>query len=290
VRGPRLLRDALIALAAASSAAAQDPAPRDSASARAAPRQDSAAAPRGDSTAGVHRDATVALLPGEKLEYDVSLGGIGVGRGSMELVGYDTVRGHRVLHSVFRVNGGILWYKVDDVLESRFDPTTMISYRFVQRINEVNYHRLRVYDFYPESAMYVQEGKPQQPSVKEPLDDGAFFYFVRTVPLVIGETYSFERYFLPDRNPVIVKVLRRDTITVKAGRFPAIVIRPIIKSGGLFAEGGEATMWLSDDDRHMLVQMKVKTKVPILKSLNLYLRKYTAGGQAARDSGAATPR
>jgi hypothetical protein len=236
-----------------------------------------------------HGTAVVADLPfgvGEKLEYDVSLGGIGVGKGSMEVAGWDSVRGHRTMHSVFTTKGGILWFKVNDQLESHFDPYSMISYAFVQHINEVNYHRIRDYQFYPERSVYQQEGKPEEPSVAEPLDDGAFFYFVRTVPLEVGKTYEFHRYFIADRNPVIVKVLRRDTVKVDAGTFPTIVIQPIIKSNGLFSEGGEALMWLSDDPRHILVQMKVKTKVPILKSLNLYLKKYTPPGAHVADSSA----
>ena len=95
---------------------------------------------------------------------------------------------------------------------------------------------------------------------------------MRTVPLEVGKTYEFTRYFIADRNPVIVKVLRRDTVDVDAGTFPTIVIQPIIKSSGLFSDGGEALMWLSDDPRHILVRMKVKTKVPIFKSLDLYLK------------------
>jgi hypothetical protein len=237
--------------------------------------------------AQLHPDSTHGLLVGEKLEYVVTVGGARAGVGSMEIAGTDTVRGHHVFHTVFTVKGGLLFLKVNDVLESWFDPKDMISYRFIQRINEVNYHRVRIYDFYPERKILQQEGKPEEPMVAEPLDDGAFFYFVRTVPLVVGQTYTFERYFRPDKNPVIVKVLRRDTVTVKAGKFACIVIQPIIKSGGIFAEGGEALMWLSDDDRHILVQMK--TKVPILQSLDLYLQTVTPGGTKAADSTAKPP-
>jgi hypothetical protein len=229
-------------------------------------------------------DSTHGLFVGEKLEYVVTVGGARAGTGSMEIAGTDTIRGHHVYHSVFTTKGSLLFLKVNDVLESWFDPKAMISYRFIQRINEVNYHRVRIYEFYPERKMLMQEGKPaEEPMVAEPLDDGAFFYFVRTVPLVVGETYTFERYFRPEKNPVIVKVLRKDTVTVKAGTFPCIVIQPIIKSGGIFAEGGEALMWLSDDDRHILVQMK--TKIPILQSLDLFLQKVTPGGtKIAADS------
>lgn len=214
---------------------------------------------------------TLPFGPGEQLSYDVTLGGFGVGKASMEIVGWDTAQGHRVYHSFFRVKGGIPFFHVDDELESWFDPHTMIAYRFIQRIHEGNYKPTRVYEFFPDSAKYQKQGDSVRASVKDPLDDGSFFYFVRTVPLKVGEKYEYTRYFIPEKNPVIVKVLRRDTITVKAGKFPTIVIQPIIRSGGIFADGGEALMWLTDDDRHLLVQMKVKTKIPILNSLNLYL-------------------
>ena len=69
-------------------------------------------------------------------------------------------------------------------------------------------------------------------------------------------------------------MLRKERVTVPAGTFDAVVIKPIIKSQGLFAEGGEAEMWLSDDTRHILVQFKAK--VPVLQTLDLYLQSYQA--------------
>ena len=70
-----------------------------------------------------------------------------------------------------------------------------------------------------------------------------------------------------------MKVLRRDRIKVAAGTFNTIVLQPIIKSGGLFGEGGEALIWVTDDDRRMMVQLRAK--MPVLRSLDLYLKSYT---------------
>jgi hypothetical protein len=49
------------------------------------------------------------------------------------------------------------------------------------------------------------------------------------------------------------------------------VIQPIIKSRGLFSENGHAEVWLSDDENHIMLQMKSGLKIG---SLNLYLRSY----------------
>lgn len=220
-------------------------------------------------------DSTHAPYPfgvGESLAYVVAVGGAKVGSAAMHIADIQDIDAHPSFHSVFTVDGGFLIFHVHDVLESWFDTTTLSSRRFVQRIHEVNYKRQSIYDISPERAVLSENGSAEKPSVPDPLDDGSFLYFVRTVPLEVGQSYTFNRYFRPDRNPVIVKVLRKEKVTVPAGTFDAIVIQPIIKSQGLFAQGGEAQMWLSDDARRIMVQFKAK--IPVLRTLDLYLQSY----------------
>ena len=131
--------------------------------------------------------------------------------------------------------------------------------------------RERRFEIFPEQRYYVEDDKPRQPTVAQPLDDGNFFYFLRTIPLEVGRTYTFERYFRPDRNPVTIRVLRRERVTVPAGTFDAIVIQPKIKTRGVFGENGSAELWLSDDSRRIMLQMQTRLK---FGSLNLYLKSY----------------
>ena len=49
------------------------------------------------------------------------------------------------------------------------------------------------------------------------------------------------------------------------------MLQPIIKTSGIFSEGGQAEIWLSDDDKRMMLQMKSRLS---FGSLNLYLRSY----------------
>ena len=211
--------------------------------------------------------------PGEKLVYDLAVGGAKVGTGSMSLVQGEMIRGRETYHSTFDIKGGFLFFKVNDRLESWFEPATATTHRFYQLINEGSYHKERFFEIFPDSAKLHQRGFEPKESVPEPLDDASFFYFVRTVPLNVGETYTYSRYFRPEKNPVIVKVLRREKITVDAGTFNTIVLQPIIKSGGLFAEGGEALIWVTDDDRRIMVQLRAK--MPVVRTLDLFLKSYT---------------
>jgi len=241
------------------------------------PAQPLSFAPGGDSLPGAtvpgaeQRRAHVPWAVGERLSYNVHFGPIKAGSASMEVRGFETVRGREAYHTVFQVNGGIPFYRVHDVFESWMDTATLSSLRFVQDQDEGPKERQREYEIFPDSQLYremVAGGGEMQPSVSQPLDDGSFLYFIRTVPLAVGMTYEFNRYFRPDRNPVTIRVLRKESVKVPAGTFNAIVIQPIIKTSGIFSDKGRAEIWLSDDDQRIMLQMKSKLS---FGSLNLYL-------------------
>ncbi|MBA3657110.1 MAG: DUF3108 domain-containing protein [Gemmatimonadaceae bacterium] len=227
--------------------------------------------------------ASVALpVPfnvGERFDYEVRFGPLKVGDGHMEVTARETIRGRDAWHTAFWVHGGTFFYQVNDVLESWIDVQTFSSLRFIQQLEEGSQDRERHFEIYPDRGYFVEsktvKGKlktgNQEKTVENPLDDGSFLFFIRTIPLKVGETYSFNRYFRPDRNPVRVRVLRKERITVPAGTFDAIVLQPVIKTKGIFSEDGRAEIWLSDDERRIMLQLKSKLS---FGSLNLHLRSF----------------
>jgi hypothetical protein len=224
------------------------------------------------------RQVPVPFSIGERLEYDVKFGVLKVGSGRMEVVGIEEIRGRDAWHTAFTVKGGTFFYKVNDRLESWIDVETFASLRHVQDLQEGKRNRERRFEMYPDRMVYTENDSEERPTARDPLDDASFLYFIRTVPLSVGQTYDFPRYFRPDRNPVRVRVLRKESVKVPAGRFDAIVIQPIIKSKGIFSENGQAEIWLSDDDRRIMLQMKSNLS---FGTLNLYLKSYTAGTATA---------
>lgn len=226
------------------------------------------------------RPAAVPFQLGESLTYDVRFGAVKVGTGRMRVIAQDDVRGRSAWHVRFSVSGGTFFYKVNDVYESWMDVVTLNSLRFKQDLNQGSRDRERQFEIYPDRSVFVETTKntEERPSVENPLDDGSFLFFIRTVPLEVGQSYTFNRYFRPDRNPVIIRVLRRERIRVPAGTFDAIVLQPIIKTTGIFSEGGQAEIWLSDDNRRMMLQMRSRLS---FGSLNLYLRNYRSAEGAA---------
>ena len=215
-----------------------------------------------------------AFAPGERLSYDASFGRLHIGHGMMLLAGPDTVRGRTAWRAIFTISGGTFFFRVRDSTVSWFDTTTLVSLRFVQHIREGRYHADRDYKIDPERGTYVLNDEPETKSVREPLDDASFLYFLRSVPLEVGHTYQFDRYFQPEGNPIIIKVLRRERVKVPAGTFNAIVVQPEFKTPGIFSQKGHAEVWLADDSTHMMLMLKSGLS---FGSLNLYLTKYSLG-------------
>jgi hypothetical protein len=217
---------------------------------------------------------------GERLEYDVKFGAIHVGTGAMEVREIADVRGRATWHTTFAIRGGVPLFHVNDRMESWIDTATFSVLRAAQDNHERGRHRTRTIELYPERRVYVDARQPdvEEPSVDQPLDEGAFLFFLRTIPLEVGRRYDFDRYLKPDRNPVTLEVVRRERITVPAGTFETIVVRPTIKTKGIFSEDGHAEVWLTDDACHLVVQMKAKLS---FGSINLYLRHYAPGAVIA---------
>jgi hypothetical protein len=249
---------AFAASAAFASAAAYAQGPMLAASAPATPIAGRAAVPYG---------------VGEELTYKATFGGIHAGTARMRVEGIETIRGRPAYHVVFTLDGGVPFFRVHDRYDSWIDVQSLASLRHRQQISEGRYKRTTTYEIYPERGTY-EEGDSVYASVSHPLDDGSFIYAVRSAGIRVGETRSDDRYFRPDRNPVVLTGLRREAVRVDAGVFPATVVRPSIKANGIFSDRGEAQVWFSDDARRYPVLLKSKFSK---FSLTLSLQSVVAG-------------
>src|SRR3989441_5578251 len=163
----------------------------------------------------------------------------------VQVAGIDTIRGVETVHFVFLIDGGALWYHIHQNLESWVGRGDFRSRRFLNQTEEKGKTWERRFEIYPDSGVYREAGRDSAaPTVADPLDDAAFLYWIRTVPLEIGKRYEYRRYFRPERNPVIVEVLKRERVGVAGRKWNAIVIRPRIPNGGgILPERADARMW-----------------------------------------------
>jgi Protein of unknown function (DUF3108) len=196
--------------------------------------------------------------PGERLTYDVKIGWFNVGKAEMVVEGIDTVAGEVTYHARMSIHGGLLAAKVNDDSESWFDVRDFASRRFLQKIHEVNYKSFRDYRMHPDERMWDRADNDESGPLASllPLDDISFVYFLRTIPMTVGKTYTYHRYFKEDGNPVVVRVVGRAVRKEDSGTYNTVVVKPIIRTRGLFSEGGQAELYFTDDDRRILVYLK----------------------------------
>ena len=87
------------------------------------------------------------------------------------------------------------------------------------------------------------------------------FYYIRTLPYEVGKSVYVDIF---DNNKiwnVEVQVLRKEKIKTKLGEFNTVVIKPLMKSEGIFNRKGDIYIWLTDDLKR--IPVKVQTKVPV---------------------------
>jgi hypothetical protein len=225
---------------------------------------------------------------GERAVYDVTFGPIRVGEGHLLVEAMETLAGVPSYRVAFEIEGGPFFYKIDDRSTSWIATDPFRSMRFEQILSEGSYRRHRRYTFDHDALTYTRDDWDAEALVYRPhseerdvqippaaLDEIAYLFLSRMLPLEVGRTYHYDRYFEEEGNPVILDVLRRERVRVSAGRFNTVVVRPVIQTEGMFGEGGQAELYISDDERRVIVQIKTRMKVG---ELNMYLREYEAGG------------
>lgn len=203
--------------------------------------------------------AAYPFAVGEEFEYSAKLGVLRLGTARMAVTGIDTVRGVESFVFVFGLDASAPFYKTSSVLTSWTGTSDMISRRFYQDLDENGKPKQRKFEIYPDSTWIQMTHGDTGTTVSDPLDDAAFFYFLRTIPLEKGQTYKYNRYFRKDLNPVVIKVEKREKMELPDGReVQCLVLNPAVGSDGLFAPRAEARLWLTDDERRIPVQIKSK--------------------------------
>jgi hypothetical protein len=207
------------------------------------------------------RPAPPSRLPfqvGERMLYDAKVNAIRAGQASLSIEGLETVRGVGTFHAIFDVHGRILFKKFNNHYESWFDTTNLVSMRHLQQTDDLDKH----YEFYPERKIYIKNGDGiENPSVAMPLDEASFLFYLRTIPLEIGRSMTVPRYYHAGKNPIQISVVRREMVKVPAGEFDAFVVKPVIKSNGLFSPRSDAEVWIANDRAHTI--LKLRSGLPV---------------------------
>ena len=189
---------------------------------------------------------------GETLRYQATLGGIPAGAATMSVARMDRDRGDEVF--VFTAAGA----SRSAILTGSYTMTSWVgaerftSRRFQRRSSFRGRTTSESYRIVGDSLRYRLEGGGQDwVTPDEPLDELAMLYRIRSLPLEPGSTRELDGYFKAGWNPVRVRVLGREQVTLGDGStVPTLALQ-------VTAAGAMSEVWLTDDARRIPAQLRV---------------------------------
>ncbi len=212
---------------------------------------------------------------GERLIYNVSFTGITAGQASLEVVNDTMVNNYHQLH--IRFNARTTFpvssiYTINDQVDTWLDSKYLYTKKLTKNIREGNYKNdsYTIIDY--DQSIAITNGDTV--IIDQFLRDSySLFYFLRTIPLIIGETIDFTAFDGKKITPFQVITKTKETINTMAGTFPCLVVKPFREGTTLLKNKGDMMIWFSDDKIRLPIQIRIKLKYGSmllkLKDINL---------------------
>ncbi len=229
-------------------------------------------------TAALPRSIPVPLLgtpsfqqafgSGERLEYELSWGGIKAGTAVLEVPERLWVGDRAVykLVSTARSNRFVsLFHKVDDRIESLMDAEGMYSHRITVRQREGNRKRDKEMWFDQENhtVRVIKEGRNEQFSIPPRVQDAlTVLYYFRSVPNVpIGGSVFVDVHEDGKNWQLEIRVEGRERLETPVGTYDTIKTKAAVRYEGIFLDRGDMNIWFTDDARRVPLLMRSKIKI-----------------------------
>jgi hypothetical protein len=215
-----------------------------------------------------------AFIDGENLTYQVMYKFIvgGIATFSLNETIYE---GKKVFHAlaVGQTTGlANAIYGVKDSYESWFDKETNLPYKSVRDIHEGNYKKYNEVIFNRENNTVSSKLSGVHIVPSKILDLTSTFYYLRRVDFSKvndGDVIFVNMYFSDEIFPFRIMYKGKETIKTKFGKIECHKIKPLVEVGRIFKKPDDLTIWLTDDDNCIPMQVKMKIRVVGAVQLNL---------------------
>ena len=210
----------------------------------------------------LHGQSVWPFQVGERLTYNVLFTGITAGEASLEIVNDSEINNFNHLHIRFiakTISPFSLIYLIDDQIDTWLDSKNLYTRKITKKIREGNYTKdsntLIDYD----QSIAITDGDTV--IIDQFLHDSySLFYFLRTIPLIIGETINFTAFDGKKITPFQIITKTKETINTMAGTFPCLVVKPFREGTTLLKNKGDMMIWFSDDENRLPIQIRIKLK------------------------------
>ncbi len=203
----------------------------------------------------------------EKFVYNLYWSGIRAGKATM--VFKDTPDGVVIKSHATSAPIISIFYRVDDVAQSTLYSSGYPN-NYKLKVREGRHRKNKAVFFGtmpakgPQKVIYNDRLKKKTKEFyleKQAFDPLSAFYEIRKRPLKVGSSEYLDIFDSKKLWNVEVQVLRKESIKMPSGEFNTIVIKPLLKSEGIFKKKGEIYIWLTDDEKKIPVKVQSKVKI-----------------------------
>jgi hypothetical protein len=149
----------------------------------------------------------------------------------------------------------------------------MTTLRYTTRERHVLARHDDAVDIFPSEGRWSDGGGATgELTMRDPLDELSFLYFLRTLPLTDDSAVSVTRHFDVARNPTVFRVIGREEVAVGAGRFRAVIVEMRVRDPRRYQGEGVIRVSLSDDRCRLI--LRLESSVPKQGTATLALQSY----------------
>lgn len=189
---------------------------------------------------------------GERLDYEARIGRLPAGRAVTRVAGTGVERGAAVWRFEMEAQGGLAALGSAWSMASWTERERFVSRRFHRRSELAGRVTTERFEIVPDSLRYRKAGDDQAwVAPARPLDELALLYYLRTLPLAVGGSVTLDGYFRDGWNPIRVRVLGRERVTL--GNRSAVTCLRL----RLTAAGSTSEVWLTDDARRIPAKLSL---------------------------------
>jgi hypothetical protein len=215
--------------------------------------------------------ATLPFQPGEALTYQVRVSRVGdVGTGRMWIEGPLLEGSALVWRLRFEMEAGKGPIRAFDRTTSWLEPERFGIVRFDKIERHVlsrSEERVRI-DLHA-GRWSDSDGRSGPLGSDAPLDELSFIYLLRTLPLDSGAVIRLDRHFDASRNPTIVRVVGRDTLSTPAGIFRTRIVEMEVRDPKRYR--GTGTIRIHIDEGGCRMPIRIESRMPVLGVTTLTL-------------------
>ena len=202
-----------------------------------------------------------AFHVGEELRYRVHYGFINAGEAFLRVNKRTQIGGRPVyhIHGEGHSTGMFRWgYKVDYLYDSYMDTEMLAPWEFVRNVRDGGYKLYREINFdHLNQSAYCDGDTFEIPLYVQ--DIVSAFYYSRTVDMShiqVGDSITITTFIDHELYPLILVCKGNDIINSDLGRIECMSFQPILQVGRVFKEAEGMTIYVTNDENKIPVQLK----------------------------------